>query len=36
MQVDHKDVPKAVKGDAIGTKISQHAREHDKVFKVIP
>ncbi len=36
MQVEHTSVPLAKKGDSIGIKVPQHAREHDKVFKVTP
>ena len=36
MQVEHKSVTLAKKGDSIGIKVPQHAREHDKVFKVTP
>ena len=34
MQVDHKPVEEAKKGDSIGLKVKEHAREHDKVFVV--
>lgn len=34
MQVEHESVQKAGKGDSIGIRVPQHAREHDKVFKV--
>lgn len=36
IQVEHKQVPEAKKGDDIGIKVSQRVREHDKVFKVTP
>ncbi len=36
MQVEHQSVALAKKGDGIGIKVPQHAREHDKVFKVTP
>ena len=36
MQVEHKTVTAARKGDGIGIKVPQPAREHDKVFKVTP
>ena len=36
MQVEHKSVTLAKKGDSIGIKVPQHARENDKVFKVTP
>jgi len=34
MEVDHKKVEKAKKGDGIGLKISQKVREGYKVYKV--
>lgn len=34
MQVEHKDVKKAKKGDMFGLKVVQHAREGDEVRKV--
>ena len=34
MQVEHKDVPLAKKGDGVGIRVPAHARENDKVFKV--
>jgi len=34
MQIDHKEVEEAKKGQAIGMKVKEHAREHDVVFKV--
>ena len=36
MQVEHKSVPKAVKGDGVGIKIGASAHVKDKVFKVLP
>jgi putative protease len=36
MQIEHATVQTAKKGDAVGIKIDGKAREHDKVFKVIP
>ena len=35
MQVDHKPVDKASKGDDVGVKIDEKVREHDTVFKVV-
>ena len=35
MQVEHKSVEKAKKGDAVGLKTSGVVKENDKVFKVI-
>ena len=34
MEVDHKKVEKAKKGDGVGLKVSQKVREGYKVFKV--
>lgn len=34
IQVEHKKLDVANTGDAIGIKIPEHAREHDKVYKV--
>lgn len=34
IQIEHKIVPVAKKGDDIGVKVAQRVREHDKVFKV--
>lgn len=34
MQVEHEDVKKAKKGDAIGVKVKDRVRPHDKVYKV--
>ncbi len=34
MQMEHKSVMVAKKGDGIGIKVPQPAREHDKVFKI--
>ncbi len=36
IQIEHKSVASAKKGDDIGIKVSQKVREHDKVFKVVP
>ncbi|MBI4088759.1 hypothetical protein HY415_01555 [Candidatus Kaiserbacteria bacterium] len=33
LQIDHKDVSSAAKGDEVGIKISGHACEGDKVYK---
>lgn len=35
MQKAHDKVQKAVKGDAIGIKVTEQARVHDIVYKVI-
>lgn len=33
IQIDHKDVEKAKKGDVVGVKIGEKVREDDKVYK---
>ena len=35
MQLDHKDIQSAKKGDEIGIKVSKRVHEHDKVYKVL-
>lgn len=35
IQIEHKNVDKAKKGEDIGLKIKDHAREHDAVYKVV-
>lgn len=35
MQIEHQSVPVATKGQSIGIKVTDHAREHDTVYKVI-
>jgi putative protease len=34
MQIEHKAVPEAKKGQSIGMKVKEHVREHDKVLVV--
>ncbi len=34
MQIEHKEVDEAKKGQDIGMKVKEHARGHDKVFVV--
>jgi len=34
MQVEHDSVEIARPGDSVGIKVTEHAREHDEVFKV--
>ncbi len=34
MQVEHKDVVEAKVGEAVGLRVTDHARENDEVFKV--
>jgi len=35
MQIEHKSVPEAKKGDSVGIKISETARRGDKIYKVV-
>ncbi|MBI5810850.1 MAG: translation elongation factor-like protein [Deltaproteobacteria bacterium] len=35
IQIEHKSVEKAKKGDNVGIRLSEHGREHDKVYKII-
>jgi hypothetical protein len=35
MQVEHKKIGKAKKGQVIGLKVKEHVRETDSVYKVI-
>lgn len=36
MQIDHVNVPKAARGQNVGTKLKEHVRVNDAVFKVTP
>jgi hypothetical protein len=36
MQIDNTSVVEAVVGQSVGLHVSEHAREHDQVFKVVP
>ena len=36
MQIEHASVSQATRGQNAGTKLNEHVREHDTVFKVIP
>jgi hypothetical protein len=36
IQLEHEAVESAAVGDSIGVKVSEHAREHDEVFKLLP
>jgi putative protease len=36
MQIEHESVDVARAGESIGIKVIDHAREHDRVFKVAP
>jgi putative protease len=35
IQIEHENVDAARKGDDIGIKVKEHAREHDVVYKVV-
>lgn len=35
MQVEHNEVEKAKTGDIIGLKVTEHAREHDIVYRIM-
>jgi putative protease len=35
MQIEHKSVTEAKKGDSVGVKVSEKVREGDKVYKVV-
>jgi len=35
MQIEHESVEEAKAGDDIGIRVPEHAREHDKVYKVV-
>jgi hypothetical protein len=34
MQIEHESVQEAIGGDEIGLKVTEHAREHDVVYRV--
>ena len=34
MQIEHENVQAAKAGDSIGIKVTDHVRDHDKVYKV--
>ena len=34
MQIEHENIEEAKAGQSIGLKVKEHAREHDKVYKV--
>lgn len=35
MEIEHRNVTQAKRGDNIGIKIKEHAREHDVVYRVV-
>jgi translation initiation factor IF-2 len=36
MQIDRAPVESAKVGDEIGIRVAEHAREHDKVYRLLP
>ncbi len=36
IQIEHRNIPLAKKGEDIGIKVKDHVREHDVVYKVEP
>ena len=36
IQIEHDQVQSAKKGESIGVKVTDHVREHDVVYKVLP
>lgn len=36
MQIEHVNIPKATRGQNVGTKLKEHVRVHDTVYKVVP
>jgi putative protease len=36
MQIDRAPVETAKPGDEIGIRVEEHAREHDKVYRIVP
>ncbi len=34
IQIEHKSIPAAKRGDDVGLKVKDHVREHDVVYKV--
>ena len=35
MQIEHKSVTEAKKGESVGVKVSEKVRERDKVYKIV-
>jgi translation elongation factor EF-Tu-like GTPase len=35
MEIEHKVVESAKKGESVGIKVKEHVREHDVVYKVV-
>ncbi|MFB3111768.1 MAG: EF-Tu/IF-2/RF-3 family GTPase [Gemmatimonadales bacterium] len=36
MQIEHAPIETAKAGDEVGIRVVEHAREHDKVYRVLP
>jgi len=36
IQLEHTSIEKAIVGQSVGIKVAEHARQHDKVYKVLP
>lgn len=36
LQIEHESVQEAPRGQAVGVRVPDHVREHDRVFKVTP
>ena len=35
IQLEHKDIKQAKKGEDVGIKVKEHAKKHDVVYKVV-
>ncbi|MDH3930217.1 MAG: EF-Tu/IF-2/RF-3 family GTPase [Desulfobacteraceae bacterium] len=35
MQIEHKSITEAKKGDSVGIKVPERVRENDKVYKIV-
>lgn len=35
IQIEHKNVTEAKKGEDVGIKVKEHVREHDAIYKVV-
>jgi putative protease len=35
LEIEHRVVEESKPGESVGTKVSEHVREHDEVFKVV-
>jgi putative protease len=36
MQIEHKSVTEAIKGDGVGVKVPERVRKGDKVYQIVP